>query len=166
MVLVFNLVVPVDIYNIDAGLVVWQSVDPDQMLQDDCCWGLMQNAESDQSLHSSNTSSNFLHTSTGSHLARLNTSLVIWAQLFKANDVVSLRFVKIYIEWYANMLKFFAEKNVSSFCSAKATHIFSAKNFWKLYIESSKIVNEMALNELVKLTMLWTTGPWLLMDLL
>ena len=29
----------------------------------------------------------------------------IWAQLFKANDVV-----KIYIEWYANMLKFFAEK--------------------------------------------------------
>ena len=28
-----------------------------------------------------------------------------------------------------NILKFFAEKNVSSFCSAKATHIFSAKNF-------------------------------------
>ena len=35
--------------------------------------------------------------------------------------------------------------------SAKATHIFSAKHFWKLYIESSKIVNEMALNELFKL---------------
>ena len=28
-----------------------------------------------------------------------------------------------------NFLKFFAEKNVSSFCTAKATHIFSAKNF-------------------------------------
>ena len=28
-----------------------------------------------------------------------------------------------------NMLIFFAEKNVSSFCTAKATHIFSAKNF-------------------------------------
>ena len=28
-----------------------------------------------------------------------------------------------------NILKFFAEKNVSSFCTAKATHIFSAKNF-------------------------------------
>ena len=28
-----------------------------------------------------------------------------------------------------NILIFFAEKNVSSFCSAKATHIFSAKNF-------------------------------------
>ena len=28
-----------------------------------------------------------------------------------------------------NILIFFAEKNVSSFCSAKATHIFLAKNF-------------------------------------
>ena len=58
------------------------------------------------------------------------------------------------------MLKFFAEKNVSSFCSAKATHIFSAKNIRILYIESVKTVNEMTLNELVKLTTLWTTGPW------
>ena len=40
-----------------------------------------------------------------------------------------------------------------------ATHIFSAKNFRKLYIESAKTVNEMTLNELVKLTTLWTTGP-------
>ena len=50
-------------------------------------------------------------------------------------------------------------KNVSSFCSAKATHIFSAKNIRILYIESAKTVNEMTLNELVKLTTLWTTGP-------
>ena len=28
-----------------------------------------------------------------------------------------------------------------------------------MYIESAKIVNEMTLNELVKLTTLWTTGP-------
>ena len=28
-----------------------------------------------------------------------------------------------------NILIFFAEKNVSSFCTAKATHIFSAKTF-------------------------------------
>ena len=28
-----------------------------------------------------------------------------------------------------NILIFFAEKNVSSFCTAKASHIFSAKNF-------------------------------------
>ena len=48
---------------------------------------------------------------------------------------------------------------MSSFCSAKATHIFSAKNIRLLYIESAKTVNEMTLNELVKLTMFWTTGP-------
>ena len=54
----------------------------------------------------------------------------------------------------------FCWKNVSSFCSAKATHIFSAKNIRILYIKSAKIVNEMILNELVKLTTLWTTGPW------
>ena len=49
------------------------------------------------------------------------------------------------------MLKFFAEKNVSSFCSAKATHIFSAKTIRILCVESAKTVNEMTLNELVKL---------------
>ena len=54
----------------------------------------------------------------------------------------------------------FCWKNVSSFCTAKATHIFSAKNIRILYIESAKTVNEMTLNELVKLTTLWTTGPW------
>ena len=48
------------------------------------------------------------------------------------------------------MLKFLV-KNVSS---AKATHIFSAKNIRILYIESAKTVNEMTLNELVKLTTL------------
>ena len=53
----------------------------------------------------------------------------------------------------------FCWKNVSSFCSAKATHIYSAKNIRILYIESAKTVNEMTLNELVKLTTLWTTGP-------
>ena len=51
---------------------------------------------------------------------------------------------------------FFCWKNVSSFCN----HIFSAKNIRILYIESAKTVNEMTLNELVKLTTLWTTGPW------
>ena len=44
-------------------------------------------------------------------------------------------------------------------CSAKATHILSAKNIIILYIESAKTVNKMTLNEPVKLTMLWTTGP-------
>ena len=57
------------------------------------------------------------------------------------------------------MLKFFAEKNVSSFCSAKATHIFSAKNIRILYIESAKTVNEMTLYELVKLRRFEQLGP-------
>ena len=48
---------------------------------------------------------------------------------------------------------------MSSFCSAKATHIFSAKNIRILYIESAKTVNEMTLNELVKLMTLWRTRP-------
>ena len=55
---------------------------------------------------------------------------------------------------------FLLKKNVSNFCSAKATHIFSAKNIRILYIESAKTVNEMTLNELIKLTTLWTAGPW------
>ena len=36
---------------------------------------------------------------------------------------------------------------------------FFATNIRILYIESAKIVTEMTLNELVKLTTLWTTGP-------
>ena len=51
------------------------------------------------------------------------------------------------------MIRKYAEifwwKNVSSFCSAKATHIFSAKNIRILYTESAKTVNEMTLNELI-----------------
>ena len=42
---------------------------------------------------------------------------------------------------------------------AKATHIFLAKHIRILSIESAKSVNEITLNELVKLTTLWTTGP-------
>ena len=52
------------------------------------------------------------------------------------------------------MLKCFAEK-----MWVAATHIFSAKNIRILCTESAKTVNEMTLNELVKLTTLWTTGP-------
>ena len=56
----------------------------------------------------------------------------------------------------------FCWKNVSSFCNAKATHIFSAKNIRILCFESAKTVNKMTPNELIKLTTLWTTGPrWL-----
>ena len=40
---------------------------------------------------------------------------------------------------------------MSSFCSAKGTDIFSAKNIRILYIESAKTVNEMILDEIIKL---------------
>ena len=46
-----------------------------------------------------------------------------------------------------------------AFAVQKLLAFFSAKNIRILYIESAKTVNEMTLNELVKLTTLWTTGP-------
>ena len=78
------------------------------------------------------------------------------------NELVKLTtlwFVKIYIEWYANMLKLFAEKMWVASAVQKLLTFFSAKNIRILYIESAKTVNKMTLNELVKLTTLWTTGP-------
>ena len=57
------------------------------------------------------------------------------------------------------MLKFFAEKMWVAFAVQKLLTFFSAKNIRILYIESAKTVNEMTLNELIKLMMLWTTGP-------
>ena len=53
--------------------------------------------------------------------------------------------------------EFFSEKNLSSFCSRavqKLLTFFSAKSMKILHVESAKTVNEMTLNELVKLTML------------
>ena len=55
--------------------------------------------------------------------------------------------------------KFLPKKNVSSFCSAKAIHIFFQQKISEYCILNPlKTVNEMTLNEL---TTLWTTGPWL-----
>ena len=47
-----------------------------------------------------------------------------------------------------------------SFCSAKASLIFSTKNFSVFGYWVLKHLMSWPLNELVKLTMLWTTGPW------
>ena len=58
------------------------------------------------------------------------------------------------------MLKFFAEKMWVAFAVQKLLTFFQQKISEYLYIESAKTVNEMTLNELVKLTTLWTTGPW------
>ena len=55
------------------------------------------------------------------------------------------------------MLKFFAEKMWVAFA---ATHIFFSKKYQNIVYWIRKTVNEMTLNELVKLMTLWTTGPW------
>ena len=52
-----------------------------------------------------------------------------------------------------------------AFAVQKLLTFFQQKNIRILYIEYSKTVNEMTLNELVKLTMLWTTEPWALVDI-
>ena len=48
----------------------------------------------------------------------------------------------------------FTEKNVSSFC------IFFSKNTCELDILLTRTFNILTTNMLIKLTMLWTTGPW------
>ena len=48
-----------------------------------------------------------------------------------------------------------------AFAVQKLLTFFSAKYIRILYIESAKTVNEMTLNKIVKLTTLWTTGPWI-----
>ena len=66
------------------------------------------------------------------------------------------------------MLKFFAEKMWVAFALQKLLTFFQQKKKKKkkkkkiriLYTESAKTVNEMTLNEPVKLTTLWITGPW------
>ena len=46
---------------------------------------------------------------------------------------------------------------MSSFCIAKATHIFAAKNINVFESTLATTVNEFIINRLIKLTMLWTT---------
>ena len=46
-----------------------------------------------------------------------------------------------------------------SFCIANASHIFSTKNFSVFGYKLVKHLTSWPLNELVKLTMIWTTGP-------
>ena len=48
-----------------------------------------------------------------------------------------------------NILIFFAEKNVSSFCTAKATHIFSAKNCCIICISLDVNFNKSLTNDIV-----------------
>ena len=80
----------------------------------------------------------------GSSCSKLTMSLV--------NDLLKFTSIDTQICW-----NFLLKK---SECKSYS-HFFSKNTRIRiLYIESAKTVNEMTLNELVKLTTLWTTGPW------
>ena len=55
-----------------------------------------------------------------------------------------------------NILIFFAEKNMSSFCTAKATHIFFSKKFQHICISLDVNFNESLTNDVVSFEQL---GP-------
>ena len=61
---------------------------------------------------------------------------------------------------YGKYIDIFCWKNVSSFCIAKATHIFAAKNFNVFENTVATTVSKFVINMLVKRTMPWTT--WLI----
>ena len=60
------------------------------------------------------------------------------------------------------LINIFAEKMCVAFAFAKATRIFFSKNTGELDIVLTRTVNILTTNKLVKLTMLWTTGPRIL----
>ena len=63
------------------------------------------------------------------------------------------RVIRKYAEIFCwKMWVAFAVQKLLTFCQQKTMRISCT--------ESAKTVNEMTLNELVKLTTLWTTGPW------
>ena len=77
---------------------------------------------------------------TGPSCSKLSTSLVSDSLKFTSSDTQICW--NILLKKCAYLLQFFSAKNIRILC-----------------IESAKTVNEMTLNELVKLTTLWTTGP-------
>ena len=82
-----------------------------------------------------------------------NTTKIIWAQLFKTNDVISLCILKTLIIKYGIYTNIFA-KNLSSFCICKSYSHFFGKNTCELDIVLNRTVNILTTNKLVKLTML------------
>ena len=84
-------------------------------------------------------------TTSGPGCSKLTTSLVN----------VSLKFQMLISE----ICQYFCWKNVRSFCTAKASLFFTTKNISVFGNKVLKHLTSWPLNELVKLTMLWTTGP-------
>ena len=81
----------------------------------------------------------------GPGCSKLTTSLVN----------ISLKF-QMFI---SKICQYFYWKNMRSFCIAKASLIFATKNIRLFIYKVVKHFTSWPLNELVKLTMLWTTGP-------
>ena len=73
------------------------------------------------------------------------------ANVFKTNDDVSYH-------WNIYRANIFAKKMWGAFAFAKATHIFQ-QNTCELDV-LNRTINILTINELIKLTMLRTTGPW------
>ena len=66
--------------------------------------------------------------------------------------VLSLKYGK-----YINIV--LLKENVSSFCNAKASHIFCCMTVNLFQNTSATTVNEFVINKFVKLAVLLTTGP-------
>ena len=81
----------------------------------------------------------------GPSCSKLTTLLV--------NDSLKFTSSDMQIRWN------FLLKKCEKLLQCKSYSHFFRKNIRILYTESAKTVNKMTLNELVKLTMLWTTGP-------
>ena len=75
----------------------------------------------------------------------------------KHYEVVSYRDVKISILKYGIYIDIFCCKNVSSFC--KSYSHFCSKNNNVFENTLATTVNEFVISKLIKLMMLWTTGP-------
>ena len=58
------------------------------------------------------------------------TDILVRARLFKMNDNISKRDLKIPKVLYAKTPPFLTEKNVRSFCSAKASLFFFQEMHW------------------------------------
>ena len=84
----------------------------------------------------------------------------VWDPLFKTTmSLVILSLITLIIK-YGIYACIFCWKNVSSLCICKSYSHFFSKNTCELNIVLTRTVNILTTNELVKLTMLWITGPW------
>ena len=79
----------------------------------------------------------------------------IWARLFKTYDVL-LNFQKL----ISQICQYFLLKKYEKLLPCSFSHFFQQKIFSVFGYKVVKHFTSWPLNELVKLTMLWTTGPW------